>query len=118
MFTSYRQRTRYLHVRSQSEPFEQTNQVSGHVDLPPCEAVIGRGWKRVMIVVPTLAEGEQTYHDIVTTRVTSSRKRPLAECMTYGVHAPRYVVSQTDPYQSTPQEPVPEPGAETARTAH
>jgi hypothetical protein len=52
-------------VPDEAEPFECTNHPPGDVDLAAVESVTRRGGKRVVVVVPALAEDEQRDEAVV-----------------------------------------------------
>mmetsp|Transcript_34080 Transcript_34080/g.96594 ORF Transcript_34080/g.96594 Transcript_34080/m.96594 type:complete len:232 (+) Transcript_34080:392-1087(+) len=58
-----------LHLASQPNRLEQRHQHPGHVNLPPLEAMPGTELKGVVVVVPTLTEGQDTDPPVVAAQI-------------------------------------------------
>ena len=89
------------HVPHEPEPLEPADHPPRDVDLPAVEAVAGRARKRMVVVVPALAEDEQSDEPVVPRLVP--RAVVLApEHVADRVHRERRVLVEEDPEQATP----------------
>lgn len=73
------------------------------VDLPPGQAMAGGVGECVVVVVPSLAEAEDSENEIVSA-VVKRVKRPLSPDVTDGVDAPGDMVDQEDADKSAPEQ--------------
>jgi hypothetical protein len=48
-------------IANDSEQTHQSNEIVGDVDFPPVESLSGRGLVLMVIIVPPLAEGNESY---------------------------------------------------------
>ena len=99
-----RSRVGDLHVPRQPDLLERPDRPPAHVHLAGAQAVDRRAGEGVVVVVPALAERRQR-HDPVVAALVLGLVGPAAERVAHGVHAPRHVVEQEDPYEAAPHHP-------------
>src|ERR1700686_1701321 len=107
-----RQRTRQLlllllcadahHVPGEAQPLQRGYDQTGDVDFPPTQSMEGRRGEGVMVVVPRLAERGHCQPEHIR-GVILQREASFAVEVANRVDAPRDVVQEEDPYESTPE---------------
>ena len=95
------------HVPGEADQGERADDVVAHVDLPPAQAVPGRGREGVVGVVPALAQRQDAEHDVVAALVVAP-VGPQAPQVADRVDAPGDVVDQEDAHQPAPDQPRPD----------
>jgi hypothetical protein len=58
-----------LHIRGQAQLLQQRDHAPGHVDLPPLQPVAGAELKGMVVIVPSLAERQETNPPVVAGEV-------------------------------------------------
>src|SRR4051794_23855915 len=107
LFPQLRLFRRQLHVPGEAEQGEGADDPVADVDLPPAQAVAGRGREGVVRVVPPLPQRQDAKHDIVAALVVAP-VGPEAPQVAGRVDAPRHVVDQEEPDQAAPDQAGPD----------
>ena len=82
---------------SQANPFEHPDNGPSEIELPPVEPVEGGPRKGMMIVVPTLSEGQEGDAPMVAT-VIARLELTSAKAMTNRIHGKRNMLSDANPH--------------------
>mmetsp|Transcript_4810 Transcript_4810/g.20437 ORF Transcript_4810/g.20437 Transcript_4810/m.20437 type:complete len:255 (+) Transcript_4810:74-838(+) len=93
-----------LHLVRQPEELQDADAHPGHVDLPPLQTVPRRKLKRVVVVVPPLAERQDADPPVVPRKVAGV-VRLAAPDVRHGVHRPRDVVHPARAHAESPHQP-------------
>src|ERR1043165_5609704 len=96
----------YTDVPNQARKTQELDQVVGHVDLPPEEALVGRTLVVVVVVVPALAESEQGHPPVVAAAVRRV-VTPTPPKMADRVDHESRVVSQDGAQEKAPDQAAP-----------
>ncbi len=95
-----------VHVFDETDTLKRPDDVAGQVELPPVQAVKGRAWEGVMIVMPTLTKTEQANYPFVTALI-ARLELTFAEGMTDRIDTPCHMMCQEDTYKSAPEQASP-----------
>src|SRR3712207_1259176 len=90
-------------VASESEPLERADDPAARIDLPPAQAVKGRGGEGVVVVVPRLAERQRRQPGEVARLVGGAEPAP-AEEVAQRVDGEGDVVEQEDAHEAAPEQ--------------
>jgi len=90
----------------EAKPGEYFQGVEGDVDLPPVEALAGTGHVVVVVVVPSLAKGDEGEEPVVFARVRG-RKAALAEEVGERIDGKRTVPEENGAQEEAPGEQAP-----------
>src|SRR5712691_11548932 len=95
-----------IDITSQPKALERPDQVAGDVKLPPVQPVKSGARECVVVVMPALAETQQT-HDPLVVALIVGLELALAKGVTDRIDAPGDVMSQENAHQSAPQQTAP-----------
>ena len=90
----------------ETEAFKRPDEVAGEIELPPMQAMERRTGERVVIVMPSLSEGQQPDHPLIAAAIVGL-EGTLAKGMTNGIDAPGDMVQEECTHQSPPEQPCP-----------
>src|SRR5215831_1481084 len=96
---------RTFHIPCQSEQSQNAEEVAMQVNLPPRETMKCRTRKRVVVVMPAIAENGNGQKEIVAAVVVAP-VRPGSKQMAQRINTPNRVMPQCNPNQTTPQESI------------
>src|SRR5438105_3101909 len=93
-----------LDLLNQADQAQQLDEIVGHVELPPAEAVARRAWVSMMIIVPAFAQGEQGDPPEVRGAIPG-RIAAVAPPVGSAVDQPGRVVEQRGTHENPPDKP-------------
>ena len=94
---------RQLKFPGEAQANEGADDPVADVDLPPAQAVPGRGREGVVVVVPPLPQAENAEQEVVPAAIAGLEGTAPPQ-MAHRVDAPGNVMDQEDPGQAAPQQ--------------